>query len=166
MSAVYNVGMLDGGQVVNAVPQEVSFTVDLRTVDPELPARLDSAIVATCDAAASTEGVSFVREWIQRSEAGGTLEQLADRRRHPLVQTAVDVLEYLGWDFEDRPKTRAAGSTDANAGVVLGVPSISVGRARGGNQHTLNEWADIESSRIGTKQIVLLAAALAGVEGN
>lgn len=163
VSAVYNVGMLRGGKVVNAIPQEVSFTVDLRTVDPELLTRLDSAIVATCQAAASAEGVAFEREWIQRSEAGGTPEQLAERRRHPLVQTAVDVLEYLGWDFGDRPKTRATGSTDANAGVVLGIPSISVGRARGGNQHTLSEWANIESSRIGTKQIVLLAAALAGL---
>jgi len=36
-----------------------------------------------------------------------------------------------------------------------------VGRAYGGNQHTLTEWSDIESAKIGTKQIILLTAALA-----
>jgi acetylornithine deacetylase/succinyl-diaminopimelate desuccinylase-like protein len=164
VSAVYNVGMLSGGKVVNAIPQEVSFTVDLRTVDPALLARLDSTIVATCEQSATEEGVEFERQWIERSEAGGTPEQLADRRHHPLVQTAVDVLKFLGWDFGDRPETRASGSTDANAGVVQGIPAISVGRSRGGDQHTLREWADIETARLATKQIILLAAALAEIE--
>ena len=164
-SAVYNVGILRGGYVVNAIPQEVSFTVDLRTVDPILIEELDSLIVAACEAAARDEGVDFRREWLSRTEAGGTAEQLADRRAHPLVQTAVDVLRYLGYDFGSRPPAVATGSTDANAGVVRGIPAISVGRSGGGDQHTLSEWADIESARIGTKQIILLTAALAEVAG-
>ncbi len=45
-------------------------------------------------------------------------------------------------------------------GVVNRIPSMAVGRAHGGNNHTLTEWAQIESARIGAKQIILLAAAL------
>ena len=161
VTAVYNVGIIKGGEVVNAIPQEVSFTVDLRTVDPILLDRLDTDIVNTCVEAAQEESVEFRREIIQRSPAGGTPDQLADRREHPVVQTAVDILQYLGHDFGDRPTARATGSTDANAGVVRRVPSVSVGRSYGGNQHTLTEWSDIESARIGTKQIILLTAALA-----
>jgi acetylornithine deacetylase/succinyl-diaminopimelate desuccinylase-like protein len=164
-SAVYNVGMLRGGHVVNAIPQEVSFTVDLRTVDPVLLAELDSAILEACETAASDEGVEFRREWISKSEAGGRPDQLADRRAHPLVQTAVDVLEHLGYDFGGRPSAVASGSTDANTAVIRGIPAISTGRTRGGNQHTVTEWADIEPARIGTKQIILLTAALAEVVG-
>jgi len=37
---------------------------------------------------------------------------------------------------------------------------VSVGRGYDGDNHTLREWSDVESARIGTKQIVLLAAAL------
>ena len=164
VGAIYNVGMLRGGHVVNAIPQEIFFTVDLRTVDPALLAQLDTAIVSTCDRAARRESVRFAREWIQRSEAGGRPEDLTDRRAHPLVQTAVDVLRYLGYDFGERPEVRASGSTDANAGVVRGIPSISVGRSRGGDQHTVNEWAEIEPARIGTKQIIVLVAALAELD--
>lgn len=164
VSAVYNVGMMQGGHVVNAIPQHVSFTVDLRTVDPILLAQLDTAIVDKCERAAATEQVTFKREWIQRSEAGGRPEQLAARRAHPMVQTAIDVLRYLGYGFAGRAEAQPTGSTDANAGVVRGIPSISVGRSLGGDQHTLQEWADIESARIGTKQIVLLVAALAELD--
>ncbi len=161
VGAVYNVGMIEGGKVVNAIPQQVWFTVDLRTVDPDLLKQLDAAIVEKCEAAARTEGVRFERTYIQRSEAGGRPDQLADRRRHPLVQTAVDVLTYLGVDLPKGREALPTGSTDSNAAVVRGIPSISVGRSYGGNQHTLTEWADIDSAKIGTKQIVLLAAALA-----
>jgi acetylornithine deacetylase/succinyl-diaminopimelate desuccinylase-like protein len=164
-TAVYNVGgLMTAGNVVNAIPAEVTFSVDLRTVDPMLLTSLDRAIVAKCEAAATMHDVAFVREYIQRSEAGGRPEALAERRRHPLVQTAVDVLQHLGVNLPPGREAVATGSTDANAGVVMGVPSVAVGRARGGDQHTLQEWSDIDSARTGAKQLVLLAAALAELE--
>ncbi len=162
VGAVYNVGgMMTAGNVVNAIPPEVTFTVDLRSVDPLMILSLDAAIVARCEAAAAAHKVVFTREWIQRSEAGGRPEQLTDRRAHPLVQTSIDVLRYLGVELPKGREALATGSTDANVGVVSGIPSIAVGRARGGDQHTLQEWSDIESAKIGTKQIILLTAALA-----
>jgi acetylornithine deacetylase/succinyl-diaminopimelate desuccinylase-like protein len=165
VSAVYNVGgLMTAGNVVNAIPPEVTFSVDLRTVDPELLLSLDQQIVAKCEAAAAAHKVGFAREWIQRSEAGGRPEQLTERRNHPLVQTSIDVLRYLGVELPRGREALATGSTDANVGVVRGIPSIAVGRARGGDQHTLQEWSDIESAKIGTKQIILLAAALAGLQ--
>ncbi len=164
VSAVYNVGIVRGGEVVNAIPQEVSFTVDLRTVDPILLEQLDTTIENTCINAAQEESVEFNREIIQQSPAGGTPDQLADRRQHPIVQTAVDILQFLGHDFGDRATARATGSTDSNAGVVRGIPSVAVGRSYGGNQHTVTEWSDIESARIGTKQVILLTAALAELD--
>ena len=164
VGAVYNVGMLRGGHVVNAIPEEVSFTVDLRTVDPVLLERLDSTIVATCGAAAAAESVGFRREWVQRNAAGGTPDQLAPRRAHYLVATAIDVLRHLGWSFGTGPVAVATGSTDANVGVVRGIPAISIGRSAGGDQHTLREWADVPSARTGTRQVILLAVALAGLD--
>lgn len=161
VEAIYNVGgIMTAGTVVNAIPQEVTFTVDLRTVDAELLGSLDAQIVAKCEAAAAAHKVAFARAYIQKSEAGGRPDQLVDRRAHPLVQTAVDVLRHLGVALPAGREAIATGSTDANAGVVRGLPSVSVGRSRGGDQHTLREWSDIESARTGTKQIVLLAVAL------
>jgi acetylornithine deacetylase/succinyl-diaminopimelate desuccinylase-like protein len=159
--AVANVGLLRGGSVVNATPEEVSFTVDLRSVDPVLIERLDSSLVRTCAAAAAAERVTFRRESIQREAAGGTPEQLAPRLAHPLVQTALAVHRHLGIQTQ----ALATGSTDANVGVRRGMPAISVGRGYGGDQHTLREWADAPSTRLGTKQLILLAVSLAEFDG-
>jgi len=51
----------------------------------------------------------------------------------------------------------ATGSTDANVGVVMGIPSISIGRSYGGENHTLTEWAHWPSALEGTKLTLLLA---------
>lgn len=159
--AIYNVGMLGGGTVVNAIAPEAWFTVDLRTIDPDLLNKLDAEIVAKCEAAARAQKVTFAREYIQKSEAGGRPEALASRLNHPVVRTAVDVLAYLGVPIVPNGAPLPTGSTDANVGVTRGIPSIAIGRSRGGNQHSLTEWADVESAKLGTKQIVLLAIALA-----
>lgn len=160
--AIYNVGgMLSGGNVVNAIPQEVTFTVDLRTVDAELLQTLDAAIVEKCEAAARAQRVTFVREWIQKSEAGGRPEQLTAQRAHPIVQTAIDVLRFLDVSLPASREAIPTGSTDANVGVVNKIPSVSVGRSRGGGGHTLQEWAHIDSAKTGAQQLVLLAVALA-----
>jgi tripeptide aminopeptidase len=161
VGAIYNAGgMMTGGNVVNAIPMEVTFTVDLRTVDPDLLQSLDSAIVAKCDAAAKANKVTFVREWIQRSEAGGRPEQLTAQRAHPIVQTAIDVLKFLDVQLISGREAVPSGSTDANVGVVNKIPSIAVGRSRGGAQHTLQEWAHIDSAKTGAQQLLLLAVSL------
>jgi acetylornithine deacetylase/succinyl-diaminopimelate desuccinylase-like protein len=159
--AIYNVGMLGGGTVVNAIAPEAWFTVDVRTIDPDLLKQLDAQIAAKCQAAATAQKVTFTREYIQKSEAGGRPEALANRLTHPVVRTAVDVLTYLGVPIVPNGVPVPTGSTDANVGVTRGIPSIAVGRSRGGNQHSLTEWADVDSAKLGTKQILLLAVALA-----
>ena len=160
---IYNVGMMGGGSVVNAISPESWFTVDLRTIDPALLKQFDAAIVGKCDAAARAERVTFAREYIQRSEAGGRPDQLTAQLNSPPVQTAIAILGYLGEKLFPNGQPVPTGSTDANVGVVHGIPSVAIGRSHGGNQHSLSEWADINSDKTGTKQVLLLAVALAGV---
>jgi tripeptide aminopeptidase len=157
--AVYNIGMIGGGKIFNAIPQDVYFTMDLRSVNPILLDSLDAEIQSRVAAAAEAHGVRWDMERVQQSAAGGTADQLVDRRDHPLVTTAMDVYRQLGIPTQ----ARATGSTDGNAGVVRGIPSIAVGRGTGGDQHTLSEWADAPSALGATKAIVYMAASLAGV---
>lgn len=157
VSAIYNVGMMGGGTVVNAIAPENWFTVDLRTIDPVLLKDLDAKIMVKCQAAAAQHGVTFTREYIQKSEAGGRPETLAARLDHPIVKTPVAVLSFLDLTAITNP----TGSTDANVGVVAGIPSVSIGRSRGGNQHSLSEWADEASARLGAQQMLLVVLALA-----
>jgi acetylornithine deacetylase/succinyl-diaminopimelate desuccinylase-like protein len=159
--AVYNVGMLDGGKIFNAIPEEVSFTMDLRSVNPALLDSLDAEITRRVAAAAAAHNVQWASEVVQKNEAGGTEDMLQGRRAHPLVQTALDAHEFFGI----RSRAIPSGSTDSNAGVVRGVPSISIGRSNGGDQHTLSEWSEIESALPATKIALMIALAMAGLAG-
>jgi acetylornithine deacetylase/succinyl-diaminopimelate desuccinylase-like protein len=153
--------MLDGGKIFNGIPQDVSFTMDLRSVSPALLDSLDREIDRRVSAAAGAHGVGWRKEPVQRNAAGGTVDMLADRRSHPLVQTALDAHAFLGIGSTAVP----SGSTDANMGVIRGIPSVSIGRTTGGEQHTLTEWADIDSALPATKIALLIAVAMAGLAG-
>lgn len=155
---MYNVGMLDGGRVFNAIPQDVSFTMDLRSVNPALLDSLDREIDARVAAAAAAQRVGWSKDSVVRNRAGGTEAMLRDRRAHPIVQTALDVQRYLGIAGD----AEASGSTDANMAVVRGIPAIAVGRAIGGGQHTLGEWALASTALPASRMLLLLAVSLAG----
>ncbi|HEX6307640.1 MAG TPA: M20/M25/M40 family metallo-hydrolase [Longimicrobiales bacterium] len=159
--AVYNIGMLDGGKIFNAIPEEVSFTMDLRSVNPillnDLDARIDSAVAR----AARAHRVEWGKDQTLRNRAGGTAQMLEDRRSHPLIQTALDVHGHFGV----AARAIATGSTDANAAVVRGIPAISIGRSIGGDQHTLSEWSDVDSALPATKVALLIGIAMARLAG-
>jgi len=158
--AVINVGQVHGGVIFNGIPQELYFTVDLRSSDPVLLDSLDRQIGRIAQEAADRARVKLLIEVEQKNRAGGTERMLADARRHPLVQTAIDIQKQLGVSFgmPGAQEALATGSTDGNIGVVAGVPSIAIGRSYGGDQHTLSEWAHWPSALQGTKLTLLLAA--------
>lgn len=157
--AVINVGQVHGGAIFNGIPQDLYFTVDLRSPDPVLLDSLDRSIARIAQESAQREGVELVVEVEQKNGAGGTEAMLAGARQHPLVQTAIDIQHQLGIrvGMPGASEAIATGSTDANIGVVMGIPSISIGRAYGGGQHTLTEWADGPSALLGAKLTLLLA---------
>lgn len=161
---VYNVGQIHGGVIFNGIPQEVWFSMDLRSVNPKLLDSLDNEIDRRARQAAEQEKVEFVKEIVTKNRAGGTEEMLRDRRAHPLVQTAIDIQKWLGVETRGRDAI-ATGSTDGNEGVVRGIPTIAIGRSYGGNQHTLSEWAHWPSAIIGTKLTLLLALTMGGAAG-
>ncbi len=160
--AVYNVGMLGGGKVTNAIPQETWFTVDLRSVSPSLIDELDRELDRRVALAADRHDVEWSRDPPSSPSAVVAARQMlseAERRSHPLVQTMIDIYAYLGIDAP----ARDTGSTDAVAAVRRGIPAVAIGRSRGGDQHTLSEWADVPSALTATQAVLLVAVSMAGL---
>ena len=161
---VLNVGKIGGGTVINAIPQEAWFTVDLRSLDSATQDRLESQVAATAKKAAQAEGVGFRMEKPDGDDLDYSKALPKDqRRKHPMVQTAVDINNFLKLNVAGAGDAVDAGSTDANVGVAMGVPSIAVGAIRHRNGHTLTEQADESSIVTGTKMLILLASSLAGL---
>ena len=103
---VINAGTLGGGTVINAVPREAWFTVDLRSLDTATQDRLERAVVSAARRdAAEQNGVGFRMEQnmgIDYSKARPAPERL----QHPLVQAALAIAQPLpqAWHAGDRPR--------------------------------------------------------------
>jgi acetylornithine deacetylase/succinyl-diaminopimelate desuccinylase-like protein len=157
---VMNVGMLGGGTVVNAVPREAWFTVDLRSLDTATQDRLEKSVVAIAEKTAQTEGVGFRLEMkmaIDYAKAKPQPERLA----HPLVQAALAISNHFR-----KPGTPAivpadVGSTDANIAISMGIPAVAVGAAMERLPHRLEENADASSIVPGIKALLAMAVAMA-----
>lgn len=156
---VINVGMLGGGTVVNAVPREAWFTVDLRSLDSATQDRLETAVVSTARKAAEQEGVGFKTEKKMGIDYSRALPQ-KERLNHPVVQTALAVANHFRKPGAPQIEPRDVGSTDANIAVSMGIPAVAVGAVIERMPHRLEENADASSMVPGIKGLIALAVAL------
>ena len=161
--AVMNIGQIHGGNIFNAVPQELYFTVDLRSSDPVLLDSLDKTIARITKEVADEQKVGLRIEVEQKSGAGGTEKQLQSARAHPIVQTAIDINRALGMSpgMPGASEAVATGATDANPGVVRKIPSIAIGGSKASGAHQLTEFALASSALPSTKLLYLLTATFA-----
>jgi len=145
----YNIGMIRGGEAINAIASHAELWLDMRSEDKDALARLERQVRAHIDA-------------IKSSEVTITAEIVGDRPpgfidpSHPLVQGAVAALNCQG--------VRASlenGSTDGNIPLSFGVPTVTIGITRGGNAHRLDEYIDTEPVAAGMRQLIVLALAAA-----
>ncbi len=156
---VLNVGMVGGGTVVNAVPRETWFTVDLRSLDSATQDRLESAVVATAMRAGEQEGVGFrveTKMGIDYSKARSKEERL----NHPLVQTALAAANYFRKRGTPEIVPADVGSTDANIAVSMGIPAVAIGANVEHMPHRLEENAEASGIVPGIKYLLSLAVSL------
>ncbi|MBV8674063.1 MAG: M20/M25/M40 family metallo-hydrolase [Acidobacteriaceae bacterium] len=159
-----NVGTIEGGTAINAIPEQVSARFDFRSIDPEQLIRLevelyraveDSVTAANRDCGLVSPGpggLSFSIEKIGSRPAGRLAED------SPLYDTLRAVDRHLNIRTEAR-----IASTDANIPLSLGVPAIGVGAGgEGGGIHTRAEWYDARGRELGLRRVLLLLLALAG----
>ena len=155
---VINVGMLGGGTVVNAVPREAWFTVDLRSLDNTTQDKLATAVASVAKSAAEKEGVGFKMETKMSADYSRALPQ-KDRLEHPLVQTALATANYFRKPGTPAIEARDVGSTDANNAVAMAIPAVAVGAVLENMPHRLEENASASSIVPGIKHLIALAVS-------
>src|SRR5271163_4154912 len=155
-----NIGTMEGGSSVNAIPERATARFDLRSLDAEQLVRLevelhraveDSVLAANTSGRTKSSGstvtpVRFLIERIGDRPAG----RLGDDSRLLEALHAVD--RHLGIRTEQR-----VASTDANIPLSLGIPALSIGAGGdGGGIHTRGEWYDASGRELALKRILLL----------
>ncbi|MEO1044297.1 MAG: M20/M25/M40 family metallo-hydrolase [Pseudomonadota bacterium] len=139
----YSASVVYGGRSVNTIPDRIVLLVDMRSPDPEELASLEAQFLAIVDEAVAAENlarsnrageISAEKKRIGDRPAGGTAET------DPLVTQTSDILLASGYNVRF-----VASSTDANIGMSLGVPSITIGTGGGGGRaHALDEYLNVE----------------------
>jgi tripeptide aminopeptidase len=158
-----NVGTIEGGSSVNAIPEHASARFDLRStsaeelvcLEVELHRAIEDAVLAANAAAAE------IRKRRPNAQAAFTIERIGDRPAGRLAATAngptlYDDLLAVDRHLGIRTEPRIA-STDANIPLSLGVAAVSIGAGGdGGGIHTRNEWYDATHRELALKRILLL----------
>ncbi|HJP92967.1 MAG TPA: M20/M25/M40 family metallo-hydrolase [Pyrinomonadaceae bacterium] len=156
----FNVGRIEGGTSVNAIPSKASMEVDLRSSAENELRRLDAFFRRAMKEAADEENA------VRR--AGGPevkvkLDLIGERPTgetpsdSPLVELAIEATRMLGFE----PRLDQA-STDSNLPISLGISAITVGAGgASGNSHTLDEWYDPRDRDKGLKRGLLVVLGMA-----
>ncbi len=124
-----NVGLIGGGEAINARARDAWFDVDLRADDAKALARLEKR--ARRILAVVPPGISVEIEEIGRRPAGSVAPS------SPIARAAVTALRNAGL-----PHSFRAASTDANAALDAGIPAVALGVTRGEGEHTPEEWIE------------------------
>jgi len=142
-----NAGVIHGGTRPNVVPERCELRVDLRasTVDAF------DAGAAEIARLASSPTVPDVRVELSRSAGHPPMEKTDASAR--LVALAVSIAAELGFELRD---AATGGASDANTTAALGVPTLDGLGPVGGDDHSVDEWLDLES-------VVPRTALLAGL---
>ncbi len=168
----WNVGTIEGGTAVNAIPESASARFDFRSTDPEQLVRLEVELHRAVE-----DVVLAANREAAKSEAKGArptkprpaplvhfeVRKIGDRPAAALPQDAeiLDLLRAVDRHLGIRTEIRLA-STDANIPLSLGVEALSIGAGgNGGSIHTYSEWYDARNRELGLRRVLLLMLALA-----
>jgi acetylornithine deacetylase/succinyl-diaminopimelate desuccinylase-like protein len=152
-----NVGLIEGGSGVNAIPQTARAKVDIRSESNEKMDALVEALEAAMERSRDFEN--------QRSSGGkvsAKMKEIGSRPAAALADDAVILQCMRAVDAHLGIRSHLdCSSTDANIPLSLGVPAIAIGGGGiGGGAHTTQEWFRPEGRDLGLKRIFLLLLLL------
>ncbi|MFZ0689778.1 MAG: M20/M25/M40 family metallo-hydrolase [Acidobacteriaceae bacterium] len=156
-----NVGTIEGGTAINAIPERAAARIDLRSTDPEQLIRLEVELHR------AVEDAVMAANHARQGEASSirfAIEKIGDRpaARLPADSELMALLEAVDRHLAIRTEMRLA-STDANIPLSMGIPAVSIGGGgEGGGIHTHAEWYDAKGRDLGLRRILLLLLAVAG----
>ena len=158
----FNVGRIEGGASINAIPSEASMDVDLRSVSKSELLRIDAFFRRAVREAVEEENSSRRKE---TQPLKLTLNLIGDRPGGETPPSAhiVEVATNATRALNVTPVLEVA-STDSNIPIALGIPAVTLGGGgSAGNPHTLDEWYDPSHRHIGLKRGLLVILAMVGI---
>lgn len=152
-----NVGFIEGGASVNAIPAMARAKVDIRSESNEKMDELVDSLTGAIEHALDVEN-----DQANGGKVGVKIREIGARPA-AILPEASPILSYLR-AVDSHLGIRShldCASTDANIPMSLGIPALSIGAGgQGGGAHTTAEWFKPEGRDLGLKRILLTLGLL------
>jgi acetylornithine deacetylase/succinyl-diaminopimelate desuccinylase-like protein len=162
----WNVGTIEGGTSVNAIPESASARFDFRSTEAERLIELEVELHRAVEDIVLEANATLPRtngRPAPNSVVRFSIRKIGDRPAARLPDDA-GILQWLravDRHLGIRTEVRTA-STDANIPLSLGVEAVSIGAGGdGGGVHTYAEWYDSRDRELGLRRVLLLLLGLA-----
>jgi acetylornithine deacetylase/succinyl-diaminopimelate desuccinylase-like protein len=152
-----NVGIVEGGVSINAIPAGARARIDIRSENDE---KIEQLVAALHAAVVRAEEVENARATGAKITA--KIKEIGSRPGARLAADAPLLARIRSVDAHLGIRSRLdCASTDANIPLSLGIPAICIGAGgQGGGAHTTGEWYRSAGRDLGLKRILLTAALL------
>lgn len=160
----WNIGHIEGGTSINAIPQQAEARIDTRSTDATFLLQLEEEIHAAVETA--VESANRTANAANGNPIEFAIESIGERPAAKLPDDAhiLTTLRAVDRHLHIQSHTRIA-STDANIPLSLGVEAVSLGSGgSGGGVHSLQEWFDATGRDLALRRILLLLLGLAQTE--
>lgn len=131
----YNVGVIEGGSTVNSIAGECCLMYEYRSESRECMQEMDGYLMRVLDEFRK-KGVHIETEIIGLRPCKGNVDE---EKQSALTSRAKTLIESI----TGKSAGISAASTDANASLALGIPSLTIGAIVGSGAHTRGEWVEI-----------------------
>jgi tripeptide aminopeptidase len=159
----FNVGRIEGGSSVNAIPGEAVMEVDLRSASEDQLLRLDAFFRRAVREAVDDENATRRKDDLPLELNLHLIGERPSGETRPdaaIVELAQEATRALGFT----PRLDQA-STDSNVPISLGIPAITLGGGgASGSSHTLEEWYDPRGRESGLKRALLVILAMVRIK--
>jgi len=159
----FNVGRIEGGTSINAIPGQATMEVDLRSAAETELQRLDAFFRRAMREAIDEEnanrraGDPLLKLKLDLIGERPTGETPGDS---PLVELAIEATRLLGVE----PRLDQS-STDSNLPISLGIPALTLGAGgSSGCSHSLDEWYNPRDRDQGLKRGLLVILGTVGLD--
>ena len=138
----FNVGTIEGGTSVNTIAQEATMLYEYRSDNRQCLLQMKQQFEAVIEQFLA-DGFDVDAQLIGDRPCTGDVDREKQKALEELLSASI--LRMTG-----EPADFASGSTDCNAALAEGIPSVCVSACLGGNCHTREEYLEIESLKAGT----------------
>jgi tripeptide aminopeptidase len=152
-----NVGIVEGGASINAIPASARAKIDIRSESNE---KIEQLVAVLQNAVTRAEEVENSRATGARVTA--KLREIGSRPAARLPSDAAIVARIRAVDAHLGIRSRLdCASTDANIPLSMGIPAVCIGAGgQGGGAHTTAEWYRSDGRDLGLKRVLLTLALL------